>query len=99
MAGAFVASWIYIEVLLVVRLSIPPLTCRQDLRANTTLPPLLVDLLGDLLGNLLLLFVVVKDSAAILGANIRTLAVLSCGVVHLVEEFEERAVFDLGGII
>lgn len=99
MAGAFVASWVHIEVLLVVRLSIPPLACRQNLRADTALPPLLVYLLGDLLGNLLLLFVVVKNSAAILGANIRTLAVLGCGVMHLVEEFEERAVFDLGGII
>lgn len=99
MAWALIATWVHIQILLVVRLSIPPLSRGQDLCGNATLPPLLVDLLCDLLGNLLLLIVVVEDSAAILGADIRALPVLGRGIVHLVEEFEERAVFDLGGVV
>lgn len=99
MTRALVATRIDIEILLVICLSIPPLPSRQDLCRNATLPPLLVDLLGNLIRNLLLLGVVVEDGAAVLCTNIRTLTVLGRRVVHLVEEFQEGAVFDLGGVV
>lgn len=99
MAGALVATRVDVEVLLVVRLRVPPLAGWQNFCGNATLPPLFVDLLRDLLCNLLLLIVVVEDGAAVLCANIRSLTVLGCGVVHLVEELEERAVFDLGWVV
>jgi hypothetical protein len=41
-----------------------------------------------------LLVSVRKDRTAVLCANIRTLSVFCCGVVHAVEEFEELAVGD-----
>lgn len=98
-ARALVAARVHIQILLVVRLSIPPLACRQNLSADTSLPPLLVDLLGDLLCDLLLLVIVVENRAAVLCADVRALAVFGGGVVHLVEELEQRAVFDLGGVV
>jgi hypothetical protein len=96
---ALIPTRIPIQILLMVSLGIPPLSRRQDLRGNSPLPPLLIHLLGDLLRNLLLLGVVVENSTAVLRAHVGALAVRGGGVVHLVEEFEERAVLDLGGVI
>lgn len=80
-------------------LCIPPLARGQDLRDDLTLPPLLVDELGNFTGNLLLLCVVVEDAGAVLRAGVWALAVRGCGVMHLVEEFEELAVGDLRRVI
>ncbi len=76
---------------------IPPLPRRKNLRRHTPLPPLLINLLRDLLCNLLLLGVVVEDSAAVLCSYVGALPVLGRRVVHLVEEFEEGAVGEFGG--
>lgn len=61
MAWAFIAIDIDLQVSLMVILSIPPLTRRQDLGDDFPLPPLLVRLLGHLARDLLLLRVVVED--------------------------------------
>lgn len=98
-ARTLVSARVCVEVLLVVRLSIPPFARGQHFGGDAALPPLLVDLLRHLLRNLLLLRVVVEDGAAVLRAHVGALAVLGRGVVHLVEELEERAVFDLGGVV
>lgn len=88
MTRALVTPGVDVEVLLMISLSIPPLTRRQDFCGDATLPPLLVDFLGYLLCNLLLFGVVVKNCATVLCADIRTLAILGGWVVHLIEEFE-----------
>lgn len=82
-----------------VLLRIPPLPRWQDLRRNTTLPPLLVHLVGNIARNLLLLGVVVENGRAVLGTNIGSLAVLGGGIVHLVEELEEGAIGDFFGVV
>jgi hypothetical protein len=82
-----------------ILLGIPPLPRLQYLSDNTSLPPLLVHFLRHLSGFLFLLGVVVEDGAAVLGACVWALTVRSGGVVHLVEEFEEGAVGDLGGVV
>ena len=99
MARALIPPRIPIQVLLVISLGIPPLARRQHLRGNSPLPPLLIHLLSYFLRNLLLLGVVVENRAAVLRTHIGALAVRGGGVVHLVEEFEERAVLDLGGVV
>ena len=98
-ARALITPRISIQVLLVISLGIPPLPRRQDLRGNSPLPPLLIHLLSHLLGDLLLLGVVEENRAAVLRSHVRALSVRGGGVVHLVEEFEERAVLDLGGVV
>lgn len=95
LARALIATRVHIQILLMVRLSVPPLTRRQDLSHDFALPPLLVHLLGDLPCDLLLLLVVVEDTAAILRPSVRSLPVGSRRVVHLVEIFEEGTVGDL----
>ena len=70
-----------------VLLGIPPLARRQNLRGNSALPPLLVDLVGYIARNLFLLSVVVEDGGAVLRADVWALAVGRRGIVHLVEEF------------
>jgi len=83
----------------VIRLSIPPLPSRQDLRRDgPALPPLLLSLLRDLPRLLLLLLGVIEYRGAVLRAGIHALAVLRGRVVHLVEELEEGAVGELRGI-
>lgn len=98
-ARALIPPRIPIQVLLVISLGIPPLARRQDLRGNSPLPPLLIHLLSNFLRNLFLFRVVVENRAAVLRTHIGALAVCGGGVVHLVEEFKERAVFDLGGVV
>lgn len=93
MAWALVTARVDVQVLLVVGLSVPPLACGQDLGGNLSLlPPLVLDLLCDFPGNLLLLVVVGEDAAAVLRANIGTLAVFGCGIMHAVEELEQLLV-------
>jgi len=83
-----------------VILRIPPLSRLEDLRRNlTSLVPLRLRQLGHMSRLLLLLGVVVKDAAAVLGADVGALAVGGCGVVHFVEEFEEVAVGYLRGVV
>ena len=82
-----------------VLLGTPPLTRRHDLSRDRLLIPLVANLLSDLLSNLLLLGTVCENNAAVLCADISALAVRSRGVVHAVEELEELAVRDKGGII
>lgn len=82
-----------------ILLGIPPLRQRDNLRRNRLI---LIPLLGHLLGNILrdpLLFLAVReDSTAILRAHVGALLVHGRGVVHAVEEFEELAVGDDGGV-
>jgi hypothetical protein len=90
MRRALVTTRVDVQVLLVVGLCIPPFTSRQNLSGNLALlPPLLLNLLCDFSCNLVLRIVVGEDAAAVLGADIRTLAVFGGRVVHLVEEFEQ----------
>lgn len=81
-----------------ILLRIPPLSRGQNLRHNASLPPLLIDLLRDFLRDLLLLLIMVEDPTAVLRARVGSLAVLSCGVVHLVEVFDQSLVGDLLGV-
>ncbi len=46
----------------------------------------------------MLFVVVIEDSRSVLSASITALAVLSCGVVHFVEELQKRSVGDGGGV-
>lgn len=81
-----------------VILRIPPLTRLDNLRTKRLLVPLLANLLRDIVRNLVLLLAVRENRAAVLGANIRALAVEGCGVVHAVEEFQKLAVADDRGV-
>jgi hypothetical protein len=98
-ARALISPWVIIKVQLMILLCIPPLSRRQDLCDHAALPPLLVDLLRDFPCLLFLLSVVVENGAAVLRTGIGTLTVRSCGIVHLVEEFEERAVCYFCGVV
>ena len=75
-----------------IRLSIPPFTRGQDLRNDLAFPPLLIRELRNLPSDCLLLSIVIEDTGAVLRADIWTLTVGRCGVVHFVEEFEELSV-------
>lgn len=79
-------------------LRIPPLTRLNNLRAKRLLIPLLANLVRDIVRNLVLFIAVREDRAAVLGADVRALAVERCGVVHAVEEFQKLAVADDGGV-
>lgn len=94
MARALIPTGVVVQVLLVIVLRVPPLARLEDLRGNLALVPLLVGLLGDLLGDLLLLVVVVEDAAAVLRADVGTLAVGGRRVVHAVEVLDQAAVGD-----
>ena len=98
LSRTLIARRVLIQIQLVVLLSIPPLSRLQDLCRDRLLIPFLADLVRDLMRDLVLLLTVREDSAAVLGAHVRALTVLGCGVVHAVEEFEELAVADYGGI-
>jgi hypothetical protein len=95
---ALIPARVVIQVQLVILLSIPPLPRGQNFGDHVALPPLLVHLLSNLLRYLLLLSVVVKDRAAVLRPRIRALAIRRGGIVHLVEELEERGVRDFLGV-
>lgn len=93
LARALITTRVLVQIKLVISLSIPPLRSRQNLRNNSAvLPPLLLHLLSHFTSLLLLFFAVRENAAAVLGAGVGTLTVLGCGIVHLVEEFEEGAV-------
>lgn len=81
-----------------ILLRIPPLARRHNLRRNGLLVPFLRNFIGYLMRDLGLFLVVRKDCAAVLSAHVWSLAVLCRGVVHAVEEFEELAVGDDGGV-
>lgn len=81
-----------------VFLGIPPLTSRNDLSGKRRLVPLLADLFRDILRDLVLLLSMCENRTAVLCADVRTLPVFCCGVVHAVEEFEELAVGHNRGI-
>jgi len=94
MARALIAIWAVfgLQILLVIVLCIPPLTCRQDLRNNLPLPPLLIRLPRHLPRNTFLLRIMIENRTPILRAGVWALAVRGRGVMHLVEEFEQLAV-------
>lgn len=99
MRRTLVPARVVMQIQLMIILRVPPLPCLQNLcRNRTLLPPLPLHFLRHALRHLLLLWGVVKDGAAVLGAGIHTLTVLGSGIVHLVEEFEECAVREGGGI-
>lgn len=97
-ARTLVPAGIVVQVLLVVRLSVPPLSGLQHLCGNLALVPLLVCLLGDLLSDLLLLVGVVEDAAAVLRADVGALAVGGRRVMHAEEVLDQAAVGDLRGV-
>lgn len=99
MAWALVSARVVVQILLMVRLGIPPLSGLQHFCGDLALVPLLVCLLGDVLRDLLLLLVVVEDTAAVLRADIWALAVGGGRVVHAVEVLDQAAVGDLRGVI
>ena len=93
---------IVLQIKLMITLGIEPIphgiglqNLRRDLVA---LPPLLLRLFGYVPRDALLFVVVVENRAAVLGAGVGALAVASRGVVHFVEEFEEGAVGEEGGV-
>ena len=98
MARALIPARVVVQVLLVVRLSIPPLPGLQNLSRNLALVPLRVCLLRDLLCDRFLLGRVVEDAAAVLRADVGALAVGGRRVVHAVEVLDQAAVGDLGRV-
>ena len=96
---ALIPIRINIQILLMIILCIPPLPRLQDLCRNlAALEPLFLHTLRHVPRNSLLLGVVVKNGATVLGADIGALTVGGCGVVHTVEKFEELAVCELVGV-
>lgn len=90
---ALIPTRVDIQVLLMIVLSIPPLTRRQHLRDHLTLlPPLLSDQSRHLLGHLFLLLIVIEDPTPVLTSRVRALPILCRGIMHLVEELQQRAV-------
>jgi hypothetical protein len=87
-----------VQVLLMIRLGIPPLARLQNLRRDFPLVPLRVCFGCYVLGDGLLLGRVVEDAAAVLRADVRALAVGGRRVVHAVEVLEQAAVGDLGWV-
>lgn len=87
------------QILLMIGLSIPPFARWQNLRNNLPLPPFFIHQFGNLLRDTLLLRIMVEDARAVLGARIWTLAVRGCGIMHLVEEFEELSVSDFRWVV
>lgn len=99
LAWTLIATWILVQIKLMIGFRVPPFSGRQDLGGNlAVLPPLLLHFLCDVFCDFLLLGVVIEDGAAVLGSNVWTLPVQSSRIVHLVEEFDELAVGDLLGI-
>ncbi len=80
-------------------LCIPPLARRKDLGNNLPLPPLLIRQLGHLPRDPLLLGVIIEDPAPVLAPRVGALAVRRRRVMHAVEELEELAVRDFGGVV
>lgn len=97
-ARALVPVRIPVQVQLVVLLGAPPLPRGRDLSHDAAVPPLLARLGRDLPRDALLLLVVEVDGRAVLGPRVRALAVERRRVVRAVEELEELAVGDLGGV-
>ena len=87
-----------VQVKLMVLLCIIPLACRRDLCHNSVIPPLGIRLLRYIFCFLLLFLVVVENRRAVLRTPIRTLAVGSGRIVHLVKVLDECAVGDLLGV-
>lgn len=82
---ALVSRRVILQIELVVILSIPPLTGRNNLRRKSLLIPLLGYLVRNLLRNLVLLIAMREDGTTVLRTNIWSLAVLGRWVVHAVE--------------
>lgn len=92
LSRAFISSRVVLKIKLVIFFRIPPLGRRYDLGRHRLLVPLRADFPRNLLGNLVLLVAMCKDRTAVLCADIGSLAVFCCGVVHAVEEFKELGV-------
>nr|WVD56316.1 methioninesulfoxide reductase [Botrytis cinerea] len=75
MTWAFIATWIIIQILLMIRFRIPPLSCLQNFCDYTPFPPFLIDLLSNFPRFFFLFFIVVKDSRSILSASVWTLLI------------------------
>jgi hypothetical protein len=101
MRWAIIPTGVVIQVLLMICLCIPPLSCRQDLCRNLAgaLVPALLSQLRHFTRSALLLAVVVEDGAPILRADVWPLTVGRCGIMHAVEELDELAVGYLRRIV
>ena len=99
MRRTLVPARVILQIELVIGLRIPPLAGGQDLsRDVSALPPLLLRLVRHIARLALLLVGVVEDGGAVLRAGVHALPVLGRGVVHLVEELQQRAVRQLRGV-
>ena len=85
---ALISARIIIQIFLMIILRIPPLTRRQDLGNNISLPPLLIRLPRYIPRNTLLLRIVIENPWSVLWAGVWALAIRGRWVVHLVEELE-----------
>lgn len=82
---ALVSRGVILQIELVVILSIPPLTGRNNLRRKSLLIPLLGYLVRNLLRNLVLLIAMREYGTTVLRTDIWSLTVLGRWVVHAVE--------------
>jgi len=98
MTRALISARVNIQVLLMIRLCIPPFPRRQDLRNNLALPPLLVRQLCHLSCDIFLLSVVIEDTRSVLRARIRTLTIGRRRIMHLVEKLQKLSISDLAWI-
>ena len=95
MRWTLIPARVVVQVQLMIVLRIPPSPSLENLcRNGATFPPLLLGLFGNLFCLCFLLRAVIEDCRTVLRARIHALAVLSCWIVHLVEEFEEGGILD-----
>lgn len=96
MTRTLIPIWVVLQIQLMIRLRIIPLSRLGNLRSDLSiLPPLLANLCCDLIGNSFLLFVVPKDRTAILRPRIATLSIQRRRIMHLVEELQYGLVAQL----
>ena len=94
MRRALIPARVLPQILLMIILRIPPGPSLQHLRRHLPLPPLLPNFLCDLLRNTFLLFIMPEDPAPILRPRISALPVQGRGIVHLIEELQQRRIAD-----
>ena len=99
MRRTLIATRVVMQIQLMIILGIPPSTRLKDLGCDRpALPPLLLRSLCNLLRLRFLLGVMVEDGRTVLGTTIHALPILSCRIMHFVEEFEEGGILDFFGI-
>lgn len=92
MGRTLVTSFVDIKIPLMIVLRIPPIASRQNLGRNTLFPPFLSHLRRQTPRLLLLRLIMKENRTPILTARIRSLAINSRRIMHLIEELQQRSI-------